>query len=219
MWNVCWHCGEYRADKVIDPAGPYALCPECGHRHPFRQLPLLVVSGASGAGKSTICQALLGRITEAVLLDSDIFWIPVFNTPDDNYRAFFETWLRLCKNISQSGRPVVLFGSGVGVPANLEACIERRYLGALHILALTCDSDTLTDRLRKRPAWRGTSQPDFLEAQLKFNGWFKVNGLQDDSPITVMDTTNSALSETTDSVARWIRLRLSTLDNRESLLV
>ena len=218
MWNVCWQCGEYRVDKMIDPAGPYAICPECGHRHSFRQLPLLVVSGASCAGKSTVCQTLLGRITQAVLLDSDILWMPVSNTPADNYRVFFETWLRMCKNISQSGRPVVLFGSGFGVPANLESCIERRYLGALHILALTCDSEILANRLRKRPAWRGTSEPAFIKAQLEFNEWFKVVGSQDDSPIIRMDTTNSSQSETSDSVSRWIQAHLATRDPQESLL-
>ncbi len=28
MMNVCFQCGLYRADKMIDPAGPYAICPE-----------------------------------------------------------------------------------------------------------------------------------------------------------------------------------------------
>jgi len=67
------------------------MCPECGHRHPFLQLPLLLVSGASGAGKSTICHALLGALPEVVLLDSDILWRPECDTPADRYRAFFET--------------------------------------------------------------------------------------------------------------------------------
>jgi DNA-directed RNA polymerase subunit RPC12/RpoP len=80
MWNVCWQCGAYRADKIIDSAGSVAMCPECGHRHPFRRLPLLLVSGASGTGKSTVCQALLGQVPEVILLDSDILWRPEFNT-------------------------------------------------------------------------------------------------------------------------------------------
>ena len=46
MFNVCDNCGLYRADKIIDPAGPYAICPECGHKHTFRYLPLLIVAGA-----------------------------------------------------------------------------------------------------------------------------------------------------------------------------
>ena len=214
MLNVCWQCGRYHADKVIDQTGPFAICPACGHRHPGfayakpQQLPLLVISGASGAGKSTVCQALLGQLSEVVLLDSDILWRPEFNTPADNYQAFFETWLRMCKNISQAGRPVVLFGVGMGVPANLEACIERRYLGSLHFLALTCDSEVLAERLRERPAWRGSGQPDFIDAQLKLNRWFQTEGAQGLSPIMVLDTTYAPLSETLASVTRWIRSHL-----------
>ena len=164
MMNVCLHCGEYRADKRIDPDGPNAVCPLCGHRHPFRQLPLLVVSGASGAGKSAVLQRLAGRVDGAVLLDADILWRSEFDQPEEGYRGFFETWLRLCKNISQSGRPVVLFGAGVGVPANLEACVERRYLADVHILALVCDDEVLAERLLSRPEWRRSGDAGFGRA-------------------------------------------------------
>src|SRR5262245_24271348 len=61
MTNICFQCGIYRADKIIDPDGPFAICPECGNRRHFERLPLLIVSGASGSGKSTVCQILLGR--------------------------------------------------------------------------------------------------------------------------------------------------------------
>ena len=32
MLNVCVNCGIYRADKIIDPSGPYAICPACDHK-------------------------------------------------------------------------------------------------------------------------------------------------------------------------------------------
>src|SRR5262249_49449012 len=151
----------------IDPDGPVAICPECGHRHPFRQLPLLLVSGASGTGKSTVCQTLLGQLPEVVLLDADILWRPEFNTPADNYQAFFETWLRMSKNIGQAGRPVVLFGAGVGVPTNLERCVERRYFSDLRYLALMCDDTVLIQRLQQRPAWRHTHTPEYLSEHVE----------------------------------------------------
>lgn len=145
MVNVCFQCGVYHADKTIDPSGPFAICPECGFNHHFLLLPLFIVSGASGAGKSTVCHALLGRLPNAVLLDSDIIWCPEFNTPEDNYRDFFETWLRVHKNISQAGRPVVLFGAGAGVPDNIEPRIERRYFAFVEHLALVCDDTVLSN--------------------------------------------------------------------------
>ncbi len=55
MFNVCYQCGIYRADKIIDPAGPYAVCPECGHRHPFLRQPLFTVGGASGRANPPCC--------------------------------------------------------------------------------------------------------------------------------------------------------------------
>jgi len=194
----------YRADKTIDPAGPYAICPECGYKHRFLQLPLLLVSGASGAGKSTVCHHLLGRVTQAVLLDSDILWRSEFNSPDTNYRDFFETWLRVCKNISQSGRPVVLFGAGVGVPENIENCGERRYFSKLHYLALVCSDEVLSERLQQRPAWRGMHDPTYIEEHVRFNQWFKSYDSNNQPAIKLLDTTNVSLEETAHQVVSWI---------------
>jgi shikimate kinase len=202
MMNVCFQCGLHRADKTIDPSGPFAICPECGYKHLFRQLPLLIVSGASGTGKSTVCRQLVSKVTQAVLLDSDILWRAEFNTPDTNYRDFFETWLRVCKNISQSGRPVVLFGAGAGVPENIENCIERRYFLKVHYLALVCSDEMLTERLQRRPAWRGTREPAYIEEHIRFNRWFKDYDQQ--PAITLKDTTNTLLEETASQVASWV---------------
>jgi hypothetical protein len=204
--NTCPHCGLYRPDKIIDPAGPFALCPECGHRHPFKQLPLLIVSGASGAGKTTVCQALLGQLEHVVLLDTDILWRAEFNQPENGYADFFETWLRMAKNIGQAGRPVVLFGAGVGVPANLESRVERRYFSVIHYLALVCDEDALAQRLGQRPAWRGSSAPGFRAAQLSFNQWFKDYSTAD-PPLTMLDTTRATVAATTAQVSAWISAR------------
>jgi predicted kinase len=199
----------YRVNKIIDPAGPFAICPECGHAHPFRALPLMIVAGASGAGKSAVCNMLLGQDTGAVLLDSDILWCPAFNTPENDYRDFFEIWLRMAKNIGQSGRPVVLFGAGMGVPDKIEPCVERRYFSVVHYLALTCDDDVLAERLRARPRWRASANDAFIESQVTFNRWFRETNPTLDPPITTLDTTHVALEETAAQVMAWIDQALS----------
>lgn len=203
MFNVCHKCGLYHADKLIDPSGPYAVCLECGHKHPFRQLPLLMVSGASGAGKSSVCQCLLGKLDNVILLDSDILWRPEFNKPETKYRDFFETWLRMAKNISQSGRPAVLFGAGIGVPENIEPCVERRYFSEVHYLALVCDDEVLEQRLKARPAWRGTGEQSYIDDHLQFNRWFKEQG-KSNAPIFLLDTTDVRLETTIEQVKTWI---------------
>jgi hypothetical protein len=202
MMNVCLQCGVYRADKIIDPTGPFAICPECGFKHPFARLPLLIVSGASGAGKSAVCHALLGKLPSAVLLDVDILWRPEFDTPETHYRDFFETWLRMGKNISQSGRPVVLFGAGVGVPENIEPRIERRYFSTVAYLALVCEDDVLVERLRQRPAWRGAHTAGFIEAQQRFNQWFQA--YRSTPAITLVDTTGATVEESAEAVKAWV---------------
>lgn len=207
MMNVCYGCGVYRADKTIDPDGPAAICPECGYRHSFLRLPLLIVSGASGAGKSTVCQALLGRLDDVVILDADILWRSEFSSPEGNHRDFYETWLRLCKSISQSGRPVALFGAGVGVPSNIEPCVERRYFSTVEYLALVCSERALAERLQRRPAWRSSCSPAYIEEHQRFNEWFKAyRGTQ--PPIHLLDTTGVDAGTTADEVARWVRVKL-----------
>lgn len=151
-----------------------------------------------------MCNALMGKLTDVVLLDADILWRSEFNTPEDGYRDFFETWLRMCKNISQAGRPVVLFGAGIGVPANMESCIERRYFSDLHYLALACEDDVIRERLLERPAWRESADPTFIQSQIAFNQWFKANAASTTPSIDLIDTTGASIQETTDAVVRWI---------------
>jgi hypothetical protein len=204
MLHICVQCGAYHADQIIDPAGPYAICPECGNRRAFKWHPLLIVGGASGAGKSTVCQALMGTLESAVPLDSDILWNPVYNTPETGFQTYFETWLRLCVNIGQAGKPVVLFGAGVGVPQNLETCIARRYFPSIHYLALTCDAAVLRERLLRRPDWRHSGTEAYLREHTQFNQWFKTNAEQTKPPIDLIDTTSISPQETLPQVIRWI---------------
>jgi ABC-type glutathione transport system ATPase component len=171
-------------------------------------LPLLVVGGASGAGKSKVCQELVGTLPDVVLLDGDILWREAFNTPEDNYRDFFETWLRVAKNISQAGRPVVLFNAGMAVPENVESCVERRYFSTVHYLALTCTDEALAERLRRRPAWQESSSPTFIEGQIQFNRWFKTEAGTLTPPVELLDTTTATVAETAAQVAAWIRRRV-----------
>lgn len=207
MYTVCPNCGEHRPDRVVDLAASVSVCPLCGHRQSFVRRPLLVVGGASGSGKSTVCQALLGRVDGVVLLDSDLLWRPDFNTPDTGYADFFETWLRLVVAIHQSTGPVVLFGAGFGVPANLETRVYRRYLTRIHYLALVCSDDVLRDRLRARPAWRGAGGDDFVKGQIQFNGWLRTEGPTAAVDYALVDTHALDAGQASAQVADWIEAR------------
>ncbi|MGZ6286091.1 MAG: AAA family ATPase [Ktedonobacterales bacterium] len=194
MFNVCPQCGEYLEEKAIDVRGPFAICPVCGYAHHFERLPLFIVSDASGSGKSTLALALVRQLHECVVMESDILWLPEFDTPEDGYRAYRNLWLRLAKNISQSGRPVVLIGSAV--PEQFEACSERRYFGELHYLVLVADDDILEERLRARPAWRRSATADALATMLEFNRWLRQHAATATPPMALLNTSQQSVTHT-----------------------
>ena len=202
MFNVCPNCGEYHADKIIVPEGAYAVCPNCEYQHKFVRLPLFVLTGASGAGKTTTCLALAAKSKDFVVMESDILWRDEFNQPATDYRNYRETWLRVCKNISQAGRPVILCGAGV--PAQFEQCVERRYFSDIHYLALVCEDELLARRLRGRPSWRGSSGDEYIQEHVGFNRWLKDNARRTQPPISLLDTSGITVDESVEGVEHWI---------------
>lgn len=209
VFNVCPACGEYAVDKAIEPGGAaaaFAVCPRCGHRQRFLRLPLFVVTGASGAGKTTIGLALPARLPECVVLESDILWGAGFDTPDDGYAAFRDLWLRLAKNVHQAGRSVVLCGTAV--PKQFEGRPERRYLAEIRYLALVCDERRLAERLRRRPAWRESGGDAFVAEIVRFNAWLGDHAARTSPPMDLLDTSALSVAEATDRVADWVRAGL-----------
>jgi hypothetical protein len=100
---------------------------------------------------------------------------------------------------------VVLFGAGVGVPSNLESCIERRYFSTLHYLALTVEDDVLVERLRQRPAWRQSGTDAYVAEHVRFNQWFKSRSALPSPVVELIETTHVPQATTVEQVAQWIR--------------
>ena len=62
--------------------------------------PLYIVTGASGVGKSALCREMAKIQSGYIVLDSDLLWDEIYNTPEDGYRRYRETWMTLCAAIS-----------------------------------------------------------------------------------------------------------------------
>ena len=206
MFNVCTACGLSHVESEFDDDG-HLLCSACGDRRPFRRLPLLLVGGPAGAGKSTVGAQLLGELGEAVVVEGDLLWRKEFDTPEDGYREYFRLWMRLAAHISQSGRPVALFGAGFAVPHSTQTLPERRLFSEIHYLGLVCADEVLAARLRARPSWRDTSD-EFIGEHVKFNHWLKEHAATTEPPVTLIDTTSAAVPVTAALVASWVRGRV-----------
>ena len=208
MFDLCPSCGEVRFDVTVDSIASEVICPACGHREPFHPEPLLVVSGAGGAGKSSVLRELRGTREDVVLLDSDVLWREEFW---DELEWYFRTWLLVCRDVAQSRHPPVLFGAGFGVPENLEAHPQHEFFSAIHYCVLVCDDDELERRLRARPADRNPDRVDVeqytVEEQVEYNRWLK--DAADREEFTALDTTDATVEETAAAVDRWITSRVT----------
>lgn len=215
MFNVCPGCGCYSDEKTIEsfanvgssPDKALAICNDCGHRHSFFRLPLLIVTGASCTGKTTVALQLAANLRNSVCLESDILWRDEFAKATDDYRSYRNLWLRVAKNISQAGRPVVLFGSAT--PGQFEVCPESRYFRSISYLAFVCTEDELVRRLQARPSWRKSGTDEVIQRMVNFNQWLTDNATKTHPPITLLDTTSMSLNESCDATERWISEHLS----------
>ena len=163
----------------------------------------MILTGASGSGKTTILHHLQGILPRVILLEGDILWNDYYNQPDTHYLSYFNQLLRVCKNLNQSDNLVVVANSGLGVPSNIEQCEESRFFNEFIYFHLTCSDEALVQRLESRPAWRKSADNEGLKNQLNFKKW-----LDDRHKDHALDTTNFSIHESTARVKQWINDQL-----------
>lgn len=199
---ICPRCGERNDAPQVDPVGPVVVCGVCCHREPFRRLPLFVLTGASGTGKSTVGRLLLDRLAgQVVVLEQDLLWIGGRWDPGGDFAEFRQAWLRLAAAIHQHGRPVLLCGTVL--PDQFERRPERALFAEVRYLALVGPSDQLSMRLHRRPTWRQWSPPRIME-MIEFNDWIRRNAPHTEPPMELLETASRCAAQTADDVAAWV---------------
>lgn len=164
---ICPHCGLYQTEKQVRFAGGQGIarCMACGGEYAYRALPLFIVLGASGTGKTTLALRLQREQDRIIVLDGDLLWRQEFL--GEGNAAFFSVWMNLALNISQCGKPVLLTMGGK--PDDFLNNPQARFFPAIHVLGLCAQEEDLAARLRARPSWRNSASEEFLESMLRYN--------------------------------------------------
>ena len=164
---------------------------------PDKKLPLFIITGASGIGKSTTCEILFQNESEYIVMESDLLWHDVYNTPKDNYRNYRELWLGVCANISQIGKPTVL--CGCAVPEQFEVCIGKELFTKIYYLAIVCDDKILKKRMQDG---RKITDENWIKSSMDFNCWIKENAKKHN--IDLVNTTGLSPENAAKEIDKWI---------------
>jgi hypothetical protein len=198
--HYCQACDEPRL-MAPGPDDGVVRCPECGSVAPQAVIrPLFVVTGASGAGKTTIFPELLLQLRgTAAVFDADSLIDPLGRAAKDgqiNWTAFTDTWLHVAHGVAQNGLPTLLLAPFI--PENLDPLPGRAWVGDIHYLVLDCPDDERRRRMEARPRWRARD----IEEQTAFGRWLRAN------LDPVVDTTTRSPAEVAAAVAGWVRSHL-----------
>lgn len=162
-----------------------------------RRQPLMVLTGASGAGKSTIVPLLIERLAgTCVVFDVDWLIDPLRDAPPDRgvaWESFRDTWLHVAAGLAQNRLPTVLVGPFI--PEHLDDLPGRELVGDIAYGVLDCSDDVRRVRIETRPSWRLRD----IDEQVAFGAWLRTN------LTPVFDTDTATPTETADAVAGWIR--------------
>jgi len=175
-----------------DPGAHRLRCPRCGTESWLPALPLFVVTGASGTGKSTITGPLRTLIPGCLVAETDV----ILHVAALGWDIWRNTWLQLTHAAALGGQATVLTGSLT--PDQLERLPARKLIGAIHFALLDCPDDVLAGRLRARPAWRGTSSPAKITENQRFAAWLRARVTPS------FDTSTVSAAQVAGRIAAWV---------------
>jgi predicted kinase len=187
----CLQCGPGTVVEAQPSAGRL-LCPQCGEHSRLPALPLFVVTGARGVGKTTITEPLRPLLPGCLVFEADL----TLHVAALGWETWRNTWLQLAHAAGLGGHPVVLTGSLT--PDQLERLPARRLVGPIYFANLDCSDDVRAARLSARPAWRGTSSEAAIAQHQRFAAWLR-SIIQ-----PTFDTSAVTPEEVARQVANWV---------------
>lgn len=130
MFHFCPSRSATRRDLSVDHDHGTVTCPACGESRGFRSEPLLVITGASGVGKTTTYREVVGTVP-AVLVEPDLYWLEPRGEVCEAWRGLYDVDRRAFHllqfaTIARSGRPVARSARSVRRSATREQSSDSR---------------------------------------------------------------------------------------------
>lgn len=201
MIDICPNCGNYDYDKTV--ADNAITCPKCGHSWDFLKLPLFIVTGASGVGKSTTVQALQKLSRDFVCLESDMIYnLMPHETPED-YMAQTEAMMAFARDVMQCGRPTVW--TRAGNIDMLSKAYGTRFFSGIYVLALTASDEELRRRMTEG---RGIADPGWIQSSIDYNRYFMEHDSIGDVQYDALDISGLTADQAAGELERWALSKL-----------
>lgn len=201
MVDICPNCGNYGWDKAV--AESKISCPKCGHSWGFLKLPLFVVTGASGVGKTTTVRAIQRMDRDLICLDSDLIYNIMPHEAPEDYMAQTEAMMAFARDIMQCGRPTVW--ARAGNIDMLDRAYGARFFSGIYVLALVCSEEELRRRMTEG---RGIDDPGWVQSSVDYNRCFMEHESIGSVPFETLDVTGLTVSGAAAAAGRWIRGRM-----------
>ena len=196
MIGICGKCGNHKWDKIIKDEK--ITCPECNHSWSYLSLPLFILSGCSGVGKTTTAIEIMHSQTDVVVLDADIFCGVQQASTENDYRNRIDTLESLSRNISQCGKPVLwtVAGNLDMIPSSYNA----QFFSGIHCLVLVTDENSLRDRMING---RGIADHNWIEGSVGYNKYLSEHDSLGELKFERLDITNKTPAEVAQAVIDW----------------
>lgn len=197
MALTCAACGG-AGDGVA--AGPGWACAHCGHPRYAGSRPLLVVTGAAAAGKSTACGAIARAVPGVLALDADVVARGAAATtrePQD-YPAFWAHLAAIGREVQENGLTVAW--CGICLPEQLPEAGSAGF-ARIELLVLTCDDAVLRARLSARPG--GADVASRADRHVALNARLRTARDREGLRVQHVDTTQLDPAGTAAAATAW----------------
>lgn len=164
------------------------------------KMPLFILTGASGTGKTTMIHELRRLMPDYVIFDNvDIKPFLRSDQARTNKPQLHNIWLRVARSIADNGRRTIICGRML--PQDIEQCEDYSYFSQVYYLILHCDDRTRELRLRARKGMTA----DKIQSNKSLAQWHIENANKSKPPMPIIDTSKSTVTKGAEQIKEWIQ--------------